>query len=59
MRNRGRRNFDEDYETKKIIYITVAVIGIAILAFGITFAVYSNKLGKEIKQGEFASKITD
>ena len=59
MRNRGRRIFDEDYETKKIIYITVAVIGIAILAFGITFAVYSNKLGKEIKQGEFASKITD
>ena len=59
MRHRGRRNFDEDYETKKIIYITVAVIGIAILAFGITFAVYSNKLGKEIKQGEFASKITD
>ena len=59
MRNRGRRNFDEDYETKKIIYITVAVIEIAILAFGITFAVYSNKLGKEIKQGEFASKITD
>lgn len=59
MRNRGRRDFDEDYETKKIIYITVAVIGIAILAFGITFAVYSNKLGKEIKQGEFASKITD
>lgn len=59
MRHRGRRNFDEDYETKKIIYITIAVIGIAILAFGITFAVYSNKLGKEIKQGEFASKITD
>lgn len=59
MRHRGRRNFDENYETKKIIYITIAVIGIAILAFGITFAVYSNKLGKEIKQGEFASKITD
>ena len=58
-RREGRRNFDEDYETKKIIYITVAVIGIAILAFGITYAVYSNKLGKEIEQGEFALAITD
>lgn len=59
MRNRGRRNLDENYESKKIIYITLAVIGVAVIAFVITFVLYSNKLGKNIDKEYEISKITE
>lgn len=56
---RNRRNFNENYESKKIIYITLSAIGVAIIAFIITFILYSNKLGKDISKEDGISKITE
>lgn len=46
MRRNNRGEIDEGYETKKIIYITGAVFLIAIIAFIVTYVVYSNMLNK-------------
>lgn len=53
MRRQNRRPFDEERETKKIVYISLAVLVIAILAFAITFVIYSNYLNNDTKMAEF------
>lgn len=55
--NRRARNFNEESETKKLIYISVAVVILAILTFVITYVVYSNTLSKD--NGDLTQKITD
>ncbi len=58
MRNSRRaRNFNEETETKKLIYISIAVVILAILTFVITYVVYSNALNKD--SGDLTQKITD
>ena len=54
MRRRNSRNvFDEDRETRKMLYISGSVLAIAILAFVITFIVYTNSFNNdEIQIGE-------
>ena len=58
MRRRNRKPINEDKETKKIVYISIAVLIIAILAFVITFFVYSNILNKKAKDFTMTT-ITD
>lgn len=53
MRRQNRRPFNEERETKKIIYISLSVLIIAILAFVITFIIYSHYLNNETKIAEF------
>lgn len=55
--NRRTRNFNEESETKKLIYISIAVAILAILTFAITYVVYSNALNKN--NGDLTSKITE
>lgn len=55
--NRRARNFNEETETKKLIYISIAVVILAILTFVITYVVYSNALNKN--SGDLTQKITD
>lgn len=55
--NRRTRNFNEELETKKLIYISIAVVILAILTFVITYVVYSNTLNKDT--GDITTKITD
>lgn len=55
--NRRARNFNEESETKKLIYISIAVVILAILTFVITYVVYSNTLNKN--NGDLTSKITE
>ena len=61
MRRRRRITYREEKETKKLIFISVSVLGIAILSFVITFVIYSNYLNsKEIKVAEYnKNNITD
>lgn len=61
MRRNNRRQFNkEDRESKKLIMISLSVLIIAILAFVITFVVYSNYLNKDVNIAEFnAYPITD
>lgn len=60
MRRNRRRPFDEEKETKKMVIISLSVLTIAVLAFVITFVVYSNflKKGEQIAQFK-GSSITD
>lgn len=59
MRRNNRGEVDEGYEAKKIIYITGAVFLIAIIAFIVTYVVYSNMLNK-MDVGEIkTTTITD
>ncbi len=60
MRRNRRRPFDEEKETKKMVIISLSVLVIAVLAFVITFMVYSNflKKGEQIA-GFKGSSITD
>ena len=53
MRRQNRRVFNEEKETNKIVYISLAVLIIAILAFGLTFIIYSNYLNNDTKIAEF------
>lgn len=53
MRRQNRRPFNEERETKKIVYISLSVLIIAILAFAITFIIYSNYLNNDTKIAEF------
>ena len=48
MRNNRRgRPINEEMETKKLVYISVAVVIIAILAFTITYIAYSKILSND------------
>lgn len=57
-RRRLRRGFNEVNETKRIIYISAAVVIIAILTFIITYTIFNNVLSKESQKMEL-SKITE
>lgn len=61
MRRNNRRPFNnEERESKKLIIISLSVLIIAVLAFIITFVVYSNYLNKNVDISEFDSySITD
>ena len=61
MRRNNRRPFNnEERESKKLIIISISVLIIAVLAFIITFVVYSNYLNKNVDITEFDSySITD
>lgn len=58
-RNRRVRPFNEEAESKKLIYISVSVVAMAILAFIITYVTYSNTLNKKTNVGELNKKITE
>lgn len=60
MRRNRRRPFEEEKETKKMVIISLSVLAIAVLAFVITFMVYSNflKKGEQIAQFK-GSSITE
>jgi len=58
-RNRRARIFNEEAETKKLIYISVAVVIIAILTFIITYSVYSNVLSNGSNEVDLALKLTE
>ena len=55
---RGRRNvFDEEKETRKMLYISGSVLAIAIIAFIVTFVVYTNSFSNDnIQIGEKEEK---
>lgn len=57
-RNRRRPTFNLEAETKRMVYISVATIILAIITFIITYAVYSNVLSKRTMESEL-SKITE
>ena len=60
MRRQNRNIFHEDQETKKMLYIAGGVVLVAILAFVITFFIYSNLLSGGEKEANLnGSKITD
>ena len=61
MRRNNRRPLNnEERETRKIVMISFSVLIIAVLAFVITFVIYSNYLNKSIDISEFkTSHITD
>ena len=61
MRRKNRRSFNnEEMEPKKLVMISISVLIIAILAFVITYVVYSNYLNKSVDISEFdAYPITD
>lgn len=60
MRHHNRRLFNEEKETKKMVIISLSVLMIAILAFIITFVIYSNYLNKSEDIAQFkGSSITD
>lgn len=61
MRRNNRRPFNnEERESKKLIIISLSVLIIAVLAFVITFIIYSNHLNKNVDLAEFDSySITD
>ena len=59
MRNRRmRRSFNEEAETKKIVYISIIFVVIAILTFTISYGIYSNTVSKKSQTGDL-SKITE
>ena len=60
MRN-NRRNkvFNEETETKKLIYISIAVVIIAVLTFTITYVVYSNVVSNKSNDADLALKLTE
>lgn len=61
MRRNNRRPFNnEESESKRLIIISLSVLIIAVLAFVITFVIYSNYLNKDIDISEFDTyPITD
>lgn len=59
-RNRRTGAINEEAETKKLIYISIAVIIIAIITFVVTYVAYSKVLSKGSKTvGDINSKITE
>ena len=60
MRRNSRRVFNEENETKKMIFISLSVLIIAILAFVVTFAIYSSYLNSSDDMGQTRiTPITD
>lgn len=60
MRHNNRRFFNEREETKKMLYISASILGVVILAFIITFVVYSNILKNDEQLAQInEKKITD
>lgn len=60
MRRHNRRALNEEKETNKIVFISSFVLIIAVLAFAITFIIYSNYLNKQTDIAEFKTQsITD
>ena len=57
--NRRVRSFNEEAETKKLIYISVAVVIIAVLTFVVTYVVYSNVLSNSSNESDLALKLTE
>lgn len=55
-RNNRKPILEEEMGSKKIVYISIAILIIAIVAFTITFFVYSNKIEKQNNTAK--SKIT-
>lgn len=53
MRRQNRKKFDEEKEANKIVYLSLSILIIAILAFAITFVIYSNYLNDDTKIAEF------
>ena len=53
MRRQNRRPFSDEKETNKIIYLSISILVIAVLAFTITFIIYINYLNKDTKIAEF------
>ena len=58
-RNRRVRSFNEEAETKKIVYISVAAVTIAILTFVVTYVIYSNILSNRSNDTDLALKLTE
>ncbi len=56
MRRDSRRMTDDGLDSKKITYIAIGVLALAILAFIITFYVYSNSIEEPTKLSEFKSE---
>ena len=57
MRRQMRRNYADERESKKMLYIAGGVLLLAIVAFVVTFIIYSNVITKEGEQPEIT--ITD
>lgn len=58
-RKRRMRNFSIEDESNKLLYISIAVVILAIIAFVITYIVYSNALKKNDNLGELSSQIKE
>ena len=56
MRRDSRRIPDDGLDSKKITYIAIGVLALAILAFIITFYVYGNSIDEPTKLSEFNSE---
>ena len=52
-----RRNYADERESKKMLYIAGGVLLLAIVAFVVTFIIYSNGVTQEVKEPE--TSITD
>ena len=57
MRRQMRRNYADERESKKMLYIAGGVLLLAIVAFVVTFIIYSNVITEEGEQPEIT--ITD
>lgn len=57
-RNRRRQVFNEENETKKIIYISIITVILAIVAFIVTYIIYSNAINKKTT-GDLSTKIVE
>ena len=57
MRRQMRRNYTDERESKKMLYIAGGVLLLAIVAFVVTFIIYSNVITEESEQPE--TTITD
>ena len=57
MRRQMRRNYADERESKKMLYIAGGVLLLAIVAFVVTFIIYSNVITEESEQPE--TTITD
>jgi murein DD-endopeptidase MepM/ murein hydrolase activator NlpD len=58
-RNIRTRSFNEKDEANKLIYISLSVVIIAILAFAITYVIYSNVLNQQTDVADSSKKITE
>ena len=54
--NRNMRNLQDGNNFKNILYLAGSILGVAIIAFVITFVLYSNKLNEEAKMSKLNSE---